>query len=33
MGGTYEQQGDYLVPCLILPAEEEKSRNIGELLF
>ena len=24
MGGTYEQQGDYLIPCLTLPAEEEK---------
>ena len=24
MGGTYEQQGDYSIPCLTLPAEEEK---------
>ena len=24
MGGTYEQQGDYLIPCLALPTEEEK---------
>lgn len=24
MGSTYEQQGDYLIPCLTLPAEEEK---------
>lgn len=24
MGGTYEQQGDYLIPCLTLPPEEEK---------
>lgn len=24
MGGTYEQQGDYLIPCLTLSAEEEK---------
>lgn len=23
MGGTYEQQGDYFIPCLILPAEEQ----------
>nr|WP_202620357.1 TnpV protein [Emergencia sp. 1XD21-10] len=23
MGGTYEQQGDYLIPCLTLPSEEE----------
>lgn len=25
MGGTYERQGDYLIPCLALPAEKEKS--------
>lgn len=23
-GGTYEQQGDYLLPCLTLPAEKEQ---------
>ena len=23
MGGKYEQQGDYRLPCLTLPAEEE----------
>lgn len=23
MGGTYVRQGDYLIPCLILPAEKE----------
>lgn len=23
MGGTYEQQGDYLIPCLTLSVEEE----------
>ena len=23
MGGTYEQQGDYFIPCLTLPPEEE----------
>lgn len=23
MGGTYEQQGDYIIPCLTLPSEEE----------
>ena len=28
MGGTYEQQGDYLIPCLNLPTEEEKSIGI-----
>lgn len=24
MGGTYEQQGDYLIPCLKLPTEKEE---------
>ena len=24
MGGRYESQGDYLIPCLSLPAEEEQ---------
>ena len=28
MGGTYEQQGDYLSPCLTLPTEEEKSIGV-----
>ena len=28
MGGTYEQQGNYLIPCLTLPAEEEKPIGI-----
>lgn len=28
MGGTYEQQGDYLIPCLVLPPEEEKPIGI-----
>ena len=28
MGGTYEQQGDYLIPCLKLPAEKEE-RSMG----
>lgn len=28
MGGTYEQQGDYLIPCLVLPTEEEKPIGI-----
>lgn len=23
LGGTYEQKGDYLLPCLTLPAEKE----------
>lgn len=25
MGGTYNQQGDYLIPCLALPDEQEQS--------
>lgn len=28
MGGTYKQQGDYLIPCLTLPTEEEKPTGI-----
>ena len=24
LGGTYKQQGDYLLPCLTLPAEKEQ---------
>ena len=24
MGGRYEKQGDYLIPCIALPAEEEQ---------
>ena len=28
MGGTYEQQGDYLIPRLTLPDEEEKPIGI-----
>ncbi len=24
MGGTYEQQGDYMIPCLALPTQEEQ---------
>ena len=23
MGGRYEQQGDYLIPCITLPSEKE----------
>lgn len=25
LGGRYERQGDYLIPCLTVPAEEEQS--------
>lgn len=28
LGGTYEQQGDYLLPCLTLPAEKEQPIGI-----
>ena len=28
MGGTYVRQGDYFIPCLILPAEKE-NKPIG----
>ena len=28
MGGKYEQQGDYRLPCLTLPAEEEQHIGI-----
>ena len=28
MGGRYERQGDYLIPCLTVPAEEEQSIGI-----
>lgn len=29
MGGTYTQVGDYVLPKLLLPAEEEKKMNVG----
>lgn len=28
MGGRYERQGDYFIPCLTLPAEEEQPIGI-----
>ena len=28
MGGKYERQGDYLIPCLTVPAEEEQAIGI-----
>ncbi len=28
LGGEYEQQGDYLIPCLTIPAEEEQAIGI-----
>lgn len=28
LGGTYEQQGDYLLPCLTLPAQKEQPIGI-----
>ena len=28
LGGKYERQGDYLIPCLTVPAEEEQAIGI-----
>ena len=28
LGGKYERQGDYLIPCIAFPAEEEQSIGI-----
>ena len=28
LGGRYKRQGDYLIPCIALPAEEEQSIGI-----
>jgi len=28
LGGRYEKQGDYLIPCIVLPAEEEQAIGI-----
>ena len=28
LGGRYERQGDYLIPCIALPAEEEQTIGI-----
>ena len=28
MGGKYQRQGDYLIPCLTVPAEEEQPIGI-----
>jgi hypothetical protein len=28
LGGKYERQGDYLIPCLTVPAEEEQPIGI-----
>ena len=28
LGGRYERQGDYLIPCIALPAEEEQPIGI-----
>ena len=28
MGGKYERQGDYLIPCIVLPTEEEQPIGI-----
>ena len=28
LGGKYERQGDYLIPCLPVPAEEERPIDV-----
>ena len=28
LGGKYERQGDYLIPCIALPAEKERPIGI-----
>ena len=28
LGGKYERKGDYLIPCIALPAEEEQPTGI-----
>lgn len=30
LGGTYEQQGDYLLPCLTVPAENDSPLEYGD---
>ena len=30
LGGKYERQGDYLIPCIALPAEEQPIGVWGE---
>ena len=32
LGGKYERQGDYLIPCLTVPAEEEQDVYKRQLL-
>ena len=31
LGGRYEKQGDYLITCITLPAEEEQQTGTGTL--
>ena len=33
LGGKYERQGDYLIPCLTVPAEEAGNRHLGATAF
>ena len=34
LGGKYERQVDYLIPCIALPAEEEQpNRHMGTAAF
>ena len=33
LGGKYERQGDYLIPCLTVPAERTGNRHLGATAF
>ena len=33
LGGKYERQGDYLIPCLTVPREEQAMRHLGATAF
>ena len=33
LGGKYERQGDYLIPCLTVPAEEEQAIGIWVIIM
>ena len=32
MGGTYIRQGDYLIPCLTLPEEEQRRLSMRAMV-
>ncbi len=33
LGGKYERQGDYLIPCLTVPARRTGNRHLGATAF